>query len=89
MTGKWTLIAVMAALVVIGVLIVAQLCSAQDVTPTPAAERSVVAAVPSVSVTEYEPDPFDPQRMRSSTVRVKQVTIVYSDGSLDTIPVTK
>ena len=89
MTGKWTLMAVMAVLVVIGVLIVAQLSSAQDVTPTTTPERSVVAAVACESVTDYEPDPFEPQRVRSNTVRVRRVAVVYSDGSVETVPVTR
>lgn len=89
MTGKGTLIAVIAVLVVIGVLVVVQLSSAQDVTVPVTPERAVVAAVAAESVTDYEPDPFEPQRVRSSTVRVRRVAVVYSDGSVETVPVSR
>ncbi len=76
-----------ALLVAVGVLVVIQLSSAQA-TPV-AGDRQVVAAVASESVTEYEPDPFEPQRVRSSTVRVRRVALVYSDGTIEVTAVGK
>jgi len=42
-----------------------------------------VAAVAAESVTEYEPDPFEPERVRSSVVRVRRIAVVYSDGTVE------
>ncbi len=86
-------IAIVAALLVILTLVAAlQLSIAQDSSSEEAAAseeppKEVVAAVPAESVTEYEPDPFEPERLRSSTVRVKRVAVVYSDGSIEIRPV--
>ena len=73
--------------VAVAVLIIAGLVTAL---PMPAAQplnasdsqRTGVAAVAAESVTEYEPDPFEPERLRSSTVRVKRIAVVYSDGTV-------
>jgi len=86
-------IAIVAALLVILTLVAAlQLSIAQDSSSEEDAapeepQKEVVAAVPAESVTEYEPDPFEPERLRSSTVRVKRVAVVYSDGSIEIRPV--
>jgi len=79
-TAKRSLLVLVAVLVLVAIAVVAQLSSAQTEV---ADEREVVAAVAATSVTEYEPDPFEPQRVRSSTVRVRQVALVYSDGSVE------
>ncbi|MCD6360364.1 MAG: hypothetical protein J7M38_05805 [Armatimonadetes bacterium] len=81
MKTKSSLIALVAVLAVVGVAVmVSQLSSAQTEVSN---QRQVVAAVAADSVTEYEPDPFEPQRVRSSTVRVRQVAVVYSDGTVE------
>ena len=76
-------VAIVVALLVIGGLVVAlQMSSAQDIEGD-GSEKVAVSAVAAESVTEYEPDPFEPERLRSSTVRVKRVAVVYSDGSVE------
>jgi hypothetical protein len=79
---------VLAVLVIVGIAIALQVSSAQEMTTT-GLERSAptaVAAVATESVTEYEPDPFEPQRLRSSTVRVRRVAVIYSDGTVEVKP---
>ncbi len=71
-----------AVLIIVGLVTALQMSAAQPI-GTANSERAVVAAVAAESVTEYEPDPFEPQRLRSSTVRVKRIAIVYSDGSVE------
>jgi hypothetical protein len=76
-------VAIVVAILIIGGLVAAlQMSAAQDLDGEDAA-RTAVAAVPAESITEYEPDPFEPERLRSSTVRVKRVAVVYSDGSVE------
>ena len=73
-----------AALAVVALLVALKLALAQD--PSDGSSGSgaqIVAAVPAESVTEYEPDPFEPERLRSSTVRVRRVAVVYSDGTIE------
>ena len=78
---------VVGVLVVVGLLVALKLALAQD--PSDGGGGSgaqIVAAVAAESVTEYEPDPFEPQRLRSSTVRVRRVAVVYSDGTIEVKP---
>ena len=76
-------VAIVVAILIIGGLVAAlQMSSAQDLDLEDGA-KTAVAAVAAESVTEYEPDPFEPERLRSSTVRVKRVAVVYSDGSVE------
>lgn len=76
-------VAIVAAILVIGGLVAAlQMSAAQEIEEIDSA-KTAVAAVAAESVTEYEPDPFEPERLRSSTVRVKRVAVVYSDGSVE------
>ena len=81
------LVAILVMVLAVVTLIVAlNWSAAQDVTAGAANEEEpprIVAAVPAESVTEYEPDPFEPQRLRSSTVRVRRVALVYSDGRIE------
>lgn len=74
---------VVAVLIIVGLIAALQMSAAQELS-TGTEARTAVAAVAAESVTEYEPDPFEPQRLRSSTVRVKRVVVVYSDGSVET-----
>ena len=91
MTRERSLAAIVLVLVVVGVVAITQLSPAQTVDDSSAqvAQKQVVAAVPVESVTEYEPDPFEPQRVRSSTVRVRRVALVYADGTIELQPVGK
>ncbi|MGI5818199.1 MAG: hypothetical protein ACOX9R_08885 [Armatimonadota bacterium] len=75
-------VAIVVALLIVGGIVAAlQMSAAQDTGDV--TRRTAVAAVASESVTEYEPDPFEPERLRSSTVRVRRMAIVYSDGSVE------
>lgn len=80
MKAPKSLIVVVVFLAVVAVTIAVQFSAAQTEDKP---QRQVVAAVAATSVTEYEPDPFEPQRLRSSTVRVREVAVVYSDGSVE------
>ncbi len=76
-------VAIVVAILILGGLVAAlQMSAAQDL-DTGDSQKTAVAAVAAESVTEYEPDPFEPERLRSSTVRVKRVAVVYSDGSVE------
>ncbi len=84
MADRKSLIIVVAVLVVVGLLVALTLALAQDLSGGGnGTEAHIVAAVPAESVTEYEPDPFEPERLRSSTVRVRRVAVVYSDGTIE------
>ncbi len=88
MTRGRSLVAIVLVLVVVGVVAITQLSPAQTVDDdnaqaTQVASKQVVAAVAAESITEYEPDPFEPQRVRSSTVRVRRVALVYADGTIE------
>lgn len=94
MTTRRSVAIFAAVLVMIGLVVALQLSAAQEPasdgdqgeTQVTREEPRVVAAVPAESVTEYEPDPFEPERLRSSTVRVKRVAVVYSDGTIRVEP---
>ena len=76
-------VAIVVTLLIIGGLVAAlQMSAAQDL-DSASSDKVAVSAVATESVTEYEPDPFEPERLRSSTVRVKRVAIVYSDGTVE------
>jgi negative regulator of sigma E activity len=83
-TTRLLLVASVCVLVVAGLIAALELSSAQELPEV--GDRQVVAAVAAESVTEYEPDPFQPDRLRSSTVRVRTVALVYQDGSLELKP---
>jgi hypothetical protein len=70
-----------AVLIIAGLVTALQMPAAQPLNASDS-QRTVVAAVAAESVTEYEPDPFEPERLRSSTVRVKRIAVVYSDGTV-------
>ncbi len=74
------------ALIIVGLVVALKLSAAQDLGADDDTGAQVVAAVPAESVTEYEPDPFEPERLRSSTVRVRRVAVVYADGSIEIKP---
>jgi hypothetical protein len=44
----------------------------------------VVAAVPSLSRTDYEQDPFDPSRLRRTQTTVVKLILVRADGTTET-----
>ncbi len=84
MTTRRSVAILAAILIIAGLVIALQMSAAEDgVMSSSDNEPRVVAAVAAESVTEYEPDPFEPERLRSSTVRVRQVAIVYSDGTIE------
>ena len=79
-------VAILVAVLAVAALLVAlKLGLAQSLSggSSGGSEAEIVAAVPAESVTEYEPDPFEPERLRSSTVRVRRVAVVYSDGTIE------
>ncbi len=49
----------------------------------PATANPVVAVVPYRSETEYEPDPFEPDRLRLSKTEVKELILVRADGTVE------
>lgn len=84
MNARRSITVVAAILIIAGLVVALQMAMAQEVAlPERSGQPTVVAAVAAESVTEYEPDPFEPERLRSSTVRVRQLAIVYSDGSIE------
>ena len=49
----------------------------------PAIANPVVGVIAYRSETEYEPDPFDPDRLRLSKTEVKELIFVRADGSIE------
>ena len=49
----------------------------------PVIANPVVAALPYRSETEYDPDPFEPERMRSSQTEIKELVLVRADGTIE------
>ncbi|MBU0611155.1 MAG: hypothetical protein KKI08_24965 [Armatimonadetes bacterium] len=43
----------------------------------------VVAAMPYQAQTDYEQDPFEPTKLRRTTMQVRRVLLVHQDGSLE------
>ena len=43
----------------------------------------IVAVIPYQQETEYEPDPFEPDRLRRARTEVKELIIVRADGTLE------
>lgn len=59
------------------------------VTTTPLFPRiPVVAAIPLVTETSYEMDPFNVDHIRSTKAEVKRVLVVRADGSQEVRPAT-
>ncbi len=46
-------------------------------------DNPVVAVIPYRSETEYEPDPFEPDRIRRTQTEVKELILVRADGSIE------
>ncbi|MCK4323674.1 MAG: hypothetical protein KAW89_04035 [Armatimonadetes bacterium] len=46
-------------------------------------ENPVVAAIVYQQETEYEPDPFEPDRVRRTRTEVKELIIVRADGTIE------
>jgi len=46
-------------------------------------ENPVVAAIAYQQETEYEPDPFEPDRVRRTRTEVKELIIVRADGTIE------
>ncbi len=44
----------------------------------------IVSAVAIDWITNYEPDPFDDNLLRRSTVEVKEIALVHADGRVET-----
>ncbi len=49
----------------------------------PQIENPVVAAIAYQQETEYEPDPFEPDRVRRARTEVKELIIVRADGTIE------
>mgnify|MGYP001121380317 CR=1 FL=1 len=81
MIARKSVAVAVAVLIIAGLVTALQMPAAQPLNASDS-QRTVVAAVAAESVTEYEPDPFEPERLRSSTVRVKRIAVVYSDGTV-------
>ena len=47
------------------------------------ATNPVVAVIAYQSETEYEPDPFEPDRVRRAKTEVKQLLLVRADGTIE------
>lgn len=43
----------------------------------------VVAAMPYQSQTDYEQDPFEPTKLRRTTMQVRRVLLVHQDGTTE------
>ncbi len=84
-TRRFVIISI-SALILGGLLVALQFSWAQPQLPGGEGDRQIVAAVAAESVTDYEPDPFQPERVRSSTVRVRTVAVVYADGTVELKP---
>lgn len=87
MASRKSIVALVLVLTVGGLAVALSRSSAQQTSLPDTAKPRAVAAVAQESVTEYEPDPFEPQRLRSSTVRVRRVVVVYEDGTVEVKPV--
>lgn len=48
------------------------------------APSPVVACTPCLSVTEYEEDPFNPDRVRRTRTTVSSIVLVRADGTTET-----
>ena len=48
-----------------------------------AEEADIVSAVAIEWSTDFEPDPFEDNMLRRSSVQVKEIAIVHADGSID------
>jgi len=46
-------------------------------------ENPIVAVIPYQQETEYEPDPFEPDRVRRTRTEVKELIIVRADGTIE------
>ena len=82
------LLAVTALAVVILVAVGTWYARAEGETPAPgvptaAVANPVVSALPYISETEYEPDPFDTSRTRTSRTEVKELILVRADGTIE------
>jgi len=79
----------------LGLLALAVVCGAafaltahllQQPTPVALAQETavapVVAAVPVVTTTEFEQDPFDKGLLRRNTITVREIALYHSDGQV-------
>ncbi len=60
--------------------VTAHLLEAEPVAAAQESAFQVTAAVPLVSQTQYEEDPFQPGLLRRSTVTVQEIALCYGDG---------
>jgi len=89
MTRRWPLMLAVVVLIGLigtglGVTIFAQDENGGDDAPAaaPAVSNPVVAVIAYQSETEYEPDPFEPDRLRRAKTEVKQLILVRADGTI-------
>ena len=50
---------------------------------TPQIDNPVVAAIAYQQETDYEPDPFEPDRVRRARTEVKELILVRADGTIE------
>ena len=55
----------------------------EDTAQPSATANPVVAVIPCQSETEYEPDPFEPDRLRRSKTEVKRLLLIRADGTIE------
>ena len=55
----------------------------EETVKPPANANPVVAVIPYQSETEYEPDPFEPDRLRRAKTEVKRLLLVRADGTIE------
>ena len=93
MTSRWSLtllIVVVMAVAGTGLWLVVsaraedgEVPTAEDTAQPPAVANPVVAVIAYQSETEYEPDPFEPDRLRRAKTEVKQLILVRADGTIE------
>lgn len=81
--------AIVSAIMVGGILLQTPALAqdAETAEPAPAETKAspVVAAVPYQTRTEYQMDPFEPSRMRSTETEVSTLILVRADGSTEIV----
>ena len=88
-TALLSMVAVLLAGVVMGVILGAHPSQAAEGAAAPADVKAmtqpspVVSALPYQSRTDYEQDPFDTTRLRRTTTTVQRLVVVHADGTME------
>lgn len=83
-----SMVAVLLAGIVIGVVLGAAPSQAADDAPATTVQAltqasPVVSVVPYQSRTDYEQDPFETTRLRRTTTTVQRLVVVHADGAME------